>query len=73
MDSQDRKLQQRIARRKEKVKQLIKQQKARLAALDSATFLFAIRTTFRPRVQPGKSNIIWNRSYQPWKLAAFPG
>lgn len=39
MNPQDRKLQQRIARRKEKVQRLIEQQKNRLAALDSAAFL----------------------------------
>ena len=39
MDPQDRKLQQRVARRKEKVQRLIRDQEARLAALDSSTFL----------------------------------
>ncbi len=39
MDLQDRKLQQRIARRKRKVQRLIGEQKTRLAALNSATFL----------------------------------
>ncbi len=39
VDTQDRKLQQRIARRKEKVQRLIGEQETRLAALDSATFL----------------------------------
>ncbi|MDO9536446.1 MAG: hypothetical protein Q7J85_14230 [Bacillota bacterium] len=39
MDPQNRKLQQRIARRKDKVQRMIKEQEARLAALDSAIFL----------------------------------
>ncbi len=39
MNPQDRKRQQRIARRKEKVQRMIRQQEARLAALDAATFL----------------------------------
>ena len=39
MDAQDRKLKERIARRKDKVQRLIGEQEAHLAALDSATFL----------------------------------
>ncbi len=39
MDTQDRKLKQRITRRREKVERMIEEQKARLAALESATFL----------------------------------
>ncbi len=39
VDTKDRKIQQRIARRKEKVQRLIGEQETRLAALDSATFL----------------------------------
>ncbi len=39
MNAQERKLLQRIARRKGKVQRLIREQEARLAALDSATFL----------------------------------
>ncbi len=39
MVPQDRKLQQKIARRKEKVQRLIQEQETRLATLDSATFL----------------------------------
>ncbi|GEM_PF-2409943 len=39
MNAQERKLLQRIARRKGKVRRLIREQEARLAALDSATFL----------------------------------
>lgn len=39
VDPQDRKLQQRIARRELKVQRLIREQETRLAALDSATFL----------------------------------
>ncbi len=39
MNAQERKLLQRIARRKEKVQRLIREQEARLTALDSATFL----------------------------------
>ena len=35
----DRKFQQRITRRKEKVRRMIREQEARLAALDSVTFL----------------------------------
>lgn len=38
MDAQDRKLKERIARRKDKVQKLIKEQEAYLAALDSAIF-----------------------------------
>jgi hypothetical protein len=38
MDSQDRKLQQRIARRKEKVQRLIAKQQKNLSALDSDTY-----------------------------------
>lgn len=37
--SNNRKLQQRITRRKEKVQRMIKEQEAHLAALDSVTFL----------------------------------
>ncbi len=39
MNAQERKLLQRIKRRKGKVQRLIREQEARLAALDSATFL----------------------------------
>ncbi|MDO9535517.1 MAG: hypothetical protein Q7J85_09365 [Bacillota bacterium] len=39
MDPQERKLQQRIARRKEKVQRLIGEQETILTALDSLTFL----------------------------------
>ena len=39
MNTQNRKLKQRIVRRKEKVERMIEEQKARLAALESATFL----------------------------------
>jgi len=39
VNAQERKLLQRIARRKGKVRRLIREQEARLAALDSATFL----------------------------------
>ncbi len=39
MNAQERKLLQRIARRKGKVRRMIREQEARLAALDSATFL----------------------------------
>ncbi len=39
VDPQERKLQQRIVRRKEKVKRLLDEQKDRLEALDSLTFL----------------------------------
>jgi hypothetical protein len=39
LDDQNRKLQQKIARRKEKVQRMIREQKERLAALDSAIFL----------------------------------
>ena len=39
MNFQDRKFQQRIARRKEKVERLIHEQEARLAALEEAAFL----------------------------------
>ena len=39
MDSQERKLKQRIERRKEKVQRMIKEQESRLDALDEASFL----------------------------------
>ncbi len=39
MDTQDRKLKQRITRRRDKVERMIAEQKARLAALVSATLL----------------------------------
>lgn len=39
MDTQERKIQQRIARRKEKVQRMIGEQETRLTALDSVTYL----------------------------------
>lgn len=39
MDQQERKLQQRIARRREKVRRLIEEQETRLASLEAASFL----------------------------------
>ena len=39
MNTQERKTQQRIARRKKKVQRMIREQKTRLAALDSVTYL----------------------------------
>lgn len=55
MEPQDRKLQQKITRRKEKVQRLIAEQQARLAALDAATFLrqqdyFQAKNTVRTKL-----------------------